>query len=138
MFQAGVRGIAARAVTGQHLQHGIHSMQNNAVLRQVTIGRGTPKRLRSTMAPLVQQLTNQLLWSHQQQGNSTTMRALMSTTSPKVTVHISENAADTTSSTIPTTTTSQSITQLNLECGILEEDDDGYVCLLDDAFLSSH
>ena len=135
MFQAGVRGIAARAVTGQHLQHGIHSMQNNAVLRQVTIGRGTPKRLRSTMAPLVQQLN---LWSHQQQGNSTTMRALMSTTSPKVTVHISENAADTTSSTIPTTTTSQSITPLNLECGILEEDDDGYVCLLDDAFLSTH
>ena len=138
IFQAGVRRIAAVAATGQFQQHRmiVRAIQNHSTLRQLPSGQA-PKRIRSAMAPLVQQLTNQILLSQQQQGNIALMRSFMTvTTSVRTRQH--ESDADDTSSTISssTSTTSRSMISLNLECGALEEDDDGYVILLlSDAYL---
>jgi hypothetical protein len=132
LFQLGARRIAAAVATGQVQQQQQrrminHAIQNNSILRQLPMGYA-PKRIRSTMAPLVQQLTNQMLWSQHLQGNVTTMRSFLTSTSP-IQTRIPENVADNISSTISpsTTTTSRSMIILNLECGVLDEDDDGYV-----------
>ena len=139
ILQAGFRRIAAGAITGQHQQQQQHRMiiraiqqnSNNTVLRQLPIGHSPPNRIRSsTIAPLVQQLTHQMLWSQQHQSNISMTRSFMATSSW---TRIPEPAvADMISSTVATTetTTSRSMISLNLECGVLEEDDDGYVNLL--------
>ena len=134
LFQVGARRIAAAAATSQLQQQQQHrtiiqAIQNNSALRQLPIG-NAPKRIRSTMAPLLQQLTNQMLWSKQQQQvNETMMRSFMTASSRVVATHLPENVADDTSS-IQLSSTSRSIISLNLECGALDEDDDGYVVKL--------
>ena len=133
MFQVGARRIAAVASTGQAQlqQHRMirRAIQNNSALRQLPIG-FAPKRIRSTIAPLVQQFTNQMLWSQLHQGNMTTTRSSM-TSSSSIPTRQPENVAESTSTPVSSTTstTSRSMISLNLECGVLEEDDDGYVVL---------
>jgi hypothetical protein len=129
IFQLGVRRIAAAAsATYPVHQHQSHRMivQTIQSMRQLPIAH-TPKRIRSTMIPLMQQVTNQVIWSQQQQVNVS--RLFMTSTLP-ISTHRPENVTDCTSSSsilsnTTSTTTSRSLMMLNLECGILDEDDDG-------------